>query len=194
MISIASHFQFFDTCSFPFSYLDSAGSMDWYSVHCSLTSLTASIVMFGFTFFTRYKILSFLKWCTLCRSLRSSPTQHTRVVSFFSCSQAFFTLVSMSTLFFWDGTNVMVIFSPNSQIKSQSTPSRHLISISAAPFVLILLSPNTSDLIHDATVAKSVLISIALSPHFKARLMPFIAALSSATLMWALSWVFFFFL
>ena len=173
----------FATCSSPFSCLDSAGSVDWHSLYCSTTSLAASIVMFGSTFLARYKVLSFTK----CRSFWSSLTQYTRAMSVFSCSQAFFTLVCMSALFFCDGTNVTVIFSPNSLIKSPSAPSWHLISISAAPFVLILLSPNTSDLIHDATVAKSILISTACSPHFKVRLMPFIIASSSTTLMWTVS-------
>ena len=86
-----------------------AGSMDWHSLHCSTTSLTTSIVMFGFTFLTRYKVLSFPKWCILCRSFKSSPRQHTGAVSFFSCSQALFTLVSMSALIFCDRTNVAVI-------------------------------------------------------------------------------------
>ena len=101
-------------------------------------------------------------------------------MSFFSCSQAFFTLVSGSSLFFLRWNQCDGYFSPNSLIKSPS-------AISAAPFVLILLSPDTSNLIYDATVAKSVLISTARSPHFKARLMPFIIASSPATLMWALS-------
>ena len=117
----------------------------------------------------------------LPRSFKSSPTQHTTAVSFFSCSQEFFTLVSMSDLFFYDETNVTVIFSVNSLIKSLSAPSRCLISISAAPFVLIFLSPDTSDLIHNATVAESILISTTCSLYFRA------IASSSATLMWAIS-------
>ena len=130
MISMTSHFQFSATC------LDSARSMDWHSLHYSTTSLTASIMMFGFTFLTRYKVLSFPKWCILCRSLRSSLTQHTRAMSFFYCSQAHFSLISMSTLFFCNGTNLTVIFGPNFLIKS---PSGLLISISAASFVLMPL-------------------------------------------------------
>ena len=74
-----------------------------------------------------------------------------------------------------------LIFSPNSLIKSPSASIWYMISISAAPFGLILLSPETSDLIHDVTVAESVLISTACSPYYKARLMPFIVESSSAT-------------
>ena len=184
---MASRCKFSATCSSPFLGQGGEESMDWHFLHWSTTSLTTSIVMFGFTFLTRYKVLSFPKWCILCRAFRSSPTQHTRAMSFFSCSQAFFTLVCMSALFFCDGTNVIVISSPNFLIKTPSASSWCLISILAASFVLILLSLDTSDLIHDAIVAESILISTACSPHFKDRLMPFIVASSSATLMWMLS-------
>ena len=116
---MASSFQFSVTCSSPFSCLDGAASVDWHSLHGSTTSLTASIVMFEFPFPCQIQSFSFPKWYILCWSF---PTQHIGAVSFF-CSQAFFALASISTLLFCYGTNMMVIFSPNSLIKSPSVPS-----------------------------------------------------------------------
>ena len=134
---MANRFPFSATHSSPFSCQDSPGSIDWHSLHCSTTSLTTSIVTSGFTFLTRNKVFSFPKWCMLCRSFRSSPKQHTRTMSFFYFNQAFFTLVSVSALFFCNKTSKMVTFSPNSLIKSPSTPGQQLINISATLLVLI---------------------------------------------------------
>ena len=123
-------------------------------------------------------------WCIPCKSSNSLiPRQHVGT-SFSSLINHFlFTCVSTAA-FFSEGTNTAFIFNPNSAINCFSIPSLHFIIISSALFVRIFQLSSAIEFTQLRTMAESVLTSITLNPHFKAKLTPFNTNSNSVTLIW----------